>query len=89
MKEFLNNIQRKVENAIQKDKLMHFIGGLLLSYAMFYSFWCILIPLSFGLLKELADKYIRKGKFDMKDIFATYLGIIPNSIVIFVQYIYG
>lgn len=42
MKEFLNNIQRKVENRIQKDKLMHFIGGLLLSYAIFYSFWGLL-----------------------------------------------
>lgn len=89
MKEFLNNIQRKIESTIQKDKLMHFIGGLLLSYAMFYSFWCILIPLSFGLFKELADKYIRKGKFDIKDLFFTYIGIIPNSIVIFVQYLNG
>lgn len=89
MKEFFNNIQSKIEDRIHKDKLMHFVGGLLLSYAMFYSFWCVLIPLSFGLLKELADKYIRKGKFDIKDLFATYLGVIPNSIVIFVQYIYG
>lgn len=89
MKEFFNNIQRKIENAIQKDKLLHFIGGLLLSYAMFYSFWCVAIPLLFGLLKELADKYIRKGKFDINDLFFTYIGIIPNSIVIFVQYIYG
>ena len=89
MKEFLNNIQSKVEKAMQKDKLMHFIGGLLLSYSMFYSFWCVVIPLAFGLLKELADKYIRNGKFDVKDLFFTYIGIIPNSIVIFVQYIYG
>lgn len=89
MKEFLNNIQSKIEDRIQKDKLMHFIGGLLLSYAMFYSFWCVAIPLVFGLLKELVDKYVRKGKFDIKDLFATYLGVIPNSIVIFVQYIYG
>lgn len=85
MKKFLDYIQFKIENAITKDKWMHFGISMSIAYFSLYYTPIIALPFIFGLLKELSDKYIRGGKFDFYDLFATYLGAIPFVIYIFVH----
>ena len=76
------NFQKKIEDAIQKDKLMHFCVGLLLAQLMYFSLWLIFIPAIVGFTKEVYDKYIRKTGFNWWDLFTTILGIVPVLVVL-------
>ncbi|MBB4036540.1 hypothetical protein GGR21_002446 [Dysgonomonas hofstadii] len=78
------SLQAKIENALPKDKLMHFCIGLLLTQLAYLWVWLILLPVIAGLIKELYDRFVRKTGFDWWDILATVLGCVPVGIVIFI-----
>lgn len=80
-------LQEKIENVISKDKLLHFCIGLLLAlFAILWS-WLILLPFVAGVTKELLDKYVRKTRFDTKDMLVTWLGAIPIIVVLTLKYL--
>lgn len=78
-------LQSKIENAIPKDKLIHFCIGLLLAQFVYLSLWFLLLPITIGVIKELYDKYIRKTGFDWIDLLVTTSGIIPVLCVCYVN----
>jgi len=80
-------IQKKIENTISKDKLMHFCGGLLLALFAILWGWLLLLPFVAGVVKEILDKYVRKTGFDTKDMLATWLGAIPVIVVLVLKYL--
>lgn len=75
-------LQQKIENMIEKDKLIHFCVGLLLAQLVYLSLWFILLPVIIGVVKELFDKHVRKTGFNWWDLVATVLGVIPVSVII-------
>lgn len=78
------SLQSKIENVIEKDKLIHFCIGLLLAQFAYLWFGFIALPLIIGIAKELYDKYVRKTGFNYYDLLATGLGCMP---VIFIYFI--
>lgn len=74
-------LQSKIENAIPKDKLIHFCIGLLLAQLAYLWVWLILLPIFIGFAKEMYDSCIRKTGFDWWDWMATMLGCVPVVIV--------
>lgn len=81
----MSYLQKKIENSIPKDKLLHFCTGLLMSLLMILSVWFIIIPIVVGLGKELYDKYVRKTFFDVKDMLVTWMGVIPIMIILIIK----
>ncbi|WP_163274337.1 hypothetical protein [Dysgonomonas sp. 511] len=76
----ISDIQLKIENAIPKDKLLHFTIGMLLAMPTFICVWCLFLPVIVGLAKECYDKY-RGNRFDIFDLLATVAGGVPICIV--------
>ena len=83
----MKDLQSKIENAISKDKLLHFTFAMLMSLSALFSVWLLLLPIIAGVVKEIIDKYIRETGFDVKDMFATWFGAVPVAIVIIIQQI--
>lgn len=81
----MKNLQMKIENAIEKDKLMHFCVGLLLAQLIYLSLWFILLPPVIGIMKELFDKYVRSTGFNWWDLLATVLGVVPVLVVFLIM----
>ena len=81
------DFQKKIEDAIQKDKLLHFCVGLLLAQLAYLLWWLIFLPAIVGFTKEVYDKYIRKTGFNWWDILATVLGVVPVLVVIVLLYL--
>lgn len=79
------NLQLKIENMIEKDKLMHFCIGLLLAQLAYLWIWLIALPLIVGVAKELYDKYVRKTGFNWWDLIATVLGVAPVVIILLIM----
>lgn len=75
-------MQKKIEKIIPKDKLLHFCIGLLLSLLAIIWVWLIFIPIIVGVAKEILDKYVRKTGYNVKDMFATWLGIVPVLMIL-------
>jgi len=71
------DLQKKIEDLIERDKLMHFCVGLLLAQLAYVWVWFILLPVSVGIAKEGYDEYVRKTGFDWGDLLATCLGCVP------------
>lgn len=80
------NLQQRIES-IEKDKLIHFCIGLLLSQLIYLSLWFVLFPVIAGIAKEIYDKYVRKTGFNWWDLLATVLGIVPVLVVIMILYL--
>jgi hypothetical protein len=76
-------LQVKIENLVEKDKLMHFCIGLLLAQLAYVWVWLILLPVIAGFVKELYDKYVRKTGFNRWDWLATVAGCIPVAVICF------
>lgn len=88
------NIIEKIINVISgvgKDKLLHFIAGLLIAQIV-YAVWCLLINKSYagiiigfviavaaGILKEEYDKHHRGHSFEWWDMIAVFIGAILGS----------
>ena len=81
------NLQSKIENAIEKDKLIHFCIGLLLAQLMYFSLWFLLLPVLIGVIKELYDKYVRKTGLNWWDLLATVSGVVPVLVVLMLLYL--
>lgn len=81
------NLQTKIDNAIPKDKLMHFCAGLLLAQFAYIWIWFLLLPVIAGIGKEIYDKYIKRSKFDVKDMLVTWLGVVPVIVIIVIIFI--
>lgn len=79
-------LQTKIENMIEKDKLIHFCVGLLMAQLIYFSLWFILLPVIIGTAKEVYDKYVRKTGFNWWDLLATVSGVVPVLVVIVVKY---
>jgi len=79
------DFQTKIEDAISKDKLMHFCTGLLLALFAILWGWLILLPFVVGVAKEILDKYVRKTGFDTKDMLVTWLGAIPVVVILLID----
>lgn len=80
------NLQTKIDNAIPKDKLMHFCAGLLLALPAILNIWLIFLPVIAGIGKEVYDKYIKRSKFDVKDMLVTWLGSVPVVVISLITY---
>jgi len=57
---------------IRQDKVEHWAFGFVLTLFAIINPWLIFLGYAFGLGKEIYDH--RKGRFDLKDILATYIG---------------
>lgn len=93
------NIIEKLINVISgvgKDKLLHFMAGLLIAQII-YAIWCLLINKSYagiiigfiiaiaaGILKEEYDKKHKGHSFEVWDIIAVFLGAILGSAILFI-----
>lgn len=80
------DVQAKIENAITKDKLLHFTIGLLLALPACLCWWLIFLPVVVGLAKEMFDKYVRKTGFNFGDLLATWAGAIPVIVILVIKY---
>lgn len=78
-------MQKKIENAISKDKLLHFCIGLLLAQLGYLSLWFLLLPILIGTIKELYDKYVRETGFNWWDWTVTVAGVIPVIVVLILK----
>lgn len=78
-------LQSKIENMIQKDKLMHFCAGLLLAQFAYLWIWLLVIPVIVGIAKEIYDRYVRKTGFSWSDLLATVLGSVPVLVMILIM----
>lgn len=76
------SLQKKIEDYIEKDKLMHFCIGLLLAQLAYLWVWLIILPLFIGIAKELLDKYVRNTGFSWLDLLATVLGCLPVAVLL-------
>lgn len=79
------DLQTKIENLIEKDKLMHFCIGLLIAQLAYLWVWFIVLPIGIGLAKELYDKYVRKTGFNWWDWIATVAGVIPVIVMLLLK----
>jgi len=84
----INELQSKIENYLQKDKLEHFFFGTLISFLSVILVqnievlpkWFIIAPcLLIAVTKELIDKYVRGLTFDLIDIIYT----VSSSIILY------
>lgn len=87
-----NKVQWSIENYLQKDKLVHFLFGTLISYIVLFfhlhvlfidKIFILIVPILVALIKELIDKYIRKSTFDLIDILFT----IISGVILFFMYL--
>lgn len=79
------SLQSKIENMVEKDKLIHFCIGLLLAQFAYLWFGFIALPLIIGIAKELYDKYVRKTGFNWWDLVVTGVGCLPVLIVLMIK----
>ncbi|MDH6309284.1 hypothetical protein M2451_002830 [Dysgonomonas sp. PFB1-18] len=79
------DLQTKIDNAIPKDKLLHFCSGLLLAQFAYIWIWLLFLPVIAGFGKELYDKYVRKTRFDWYDAAATIAGGMSVAAVITIK----
>jgi len=70
---------------IERDKLGHFVAGMLLGMAAFYNpLFGILLPWMLGILKELHDS-MGRGNVEFGDLTATVAGgTIPVGLSLFI-----
>ena len=80
MKEFIYKIWNWLVgllNKIRRDRLYHFICGLLIGafccLVLKMGFWCFVPVLFIGFIKEFIDQW-QDGNFDWIDLLATFLG---------------
>lgn len=75
-----------------KDKILHFLACLIITVVTYfiggsfgYAMLGLLIALVAGYLKELYDLYIKKTKFDWKDIawdtFGAFAGVLVSALI--------
>ncbi len=57
---------------IKQDKVEHWAFGFVLTLFAIINPWLIFLGYAFGIGKEIYDH--RKGRFDLKDLLATYIG---------------
>lgn len=73
----MNKPQELMAKYIPEDKWYHFCVGMALGGGTSWSVESgLIIGTSTGVAKELYDKYIKKTKFDWKDLLATVIGTI-------------
>lgn len=80
-------IQKKIESLamLHIDKVLHFGIGLLMAQLAYVWIWFLLLPIIFGLAKELYDKYSRKTGFNWWDWIVTTAGVIPVIVVLILK----
>ncbi len=63
---------------LRRDRLYHFIAGLLIAALFGITFkmraWAFFVALGIGVAKECVDKFVEKEEFDWGDLIATALG---------------
>ena len=67
-----------------KDKLYHLIIGFIIAliFGLFNPIAGLIIAVGAGFTKDVVwDLYLKKGKFEMLDIFATAVGAIMGTVV--------
>ena len=67
-----------------KDKLYHLIAGFAISliFGLFNPILGLVIAISVGVAKDVVwDLYLKKGTFEVLDIFATVIGAIMGTVV--------
>jgi ribonuclease PH len=67
-----------------KDKLYHLIAGFAISliFGLFNPILGLVIAISVGVAKDVVwDLYLKRGTFEMLDIFATVIGAIMGTVV--------
>ncbi len=76
----------------KEDDKMHLLAGMLISFITFLlSSFMFTLPISYGLsfifgslagiLKEVYDKYVKKTKFDSRDLLFTIIGALLSTIL--------
>lgn len=81
---FLAGLQMWLINFIGFDRITHFaFGGWLACIAPTW-LYALIIGFCIGMIKELADKYIKKSKFDLYDLLATFLGSVLTAIYLII-----
>lgn len=61
--------------SIGLDKITHFgLGYMIADMFEFAGLWAILIATSIGVMKEVFDRFIKKGEFDWLDLAFTFGG---------------
>ena len=82
---YVLSIQFFLERILAADKMRHFFFGTLIAFICipFLENWEIVAVVAcVALLKELSDKYIRKGTFDILDILWTIISSILLYIIL-------
>lgn len=83
-----------VISGVGKDKLLHFIAGLLITQIV-YDVWCLIINKSYigiivgfiiaviiGVLKEIYDKHHKGHSFEWYDMLAANIGALLGAIIL-------
>ena len=80
----IQEVKKVMEDKL--DKRLHVIAGVVIyfiSYAFFgFTGLPLLIVSLCGLAKELIDKFIRKTRFDLQDLKATFIGGIYGFLLV-------
>lgn len=76
------DIQRKLTELCGEDKIMHFLAGGWITCIASEWYYALLMGFFIGLLKEVADKYLRKSTFDVWDWMATFAGSVVTALVL-------
>lgn len=62
----------KIPRVIEQDKVEHWAFGFVLTFFAIINPWLIFLGYAFGIGKEIMD--YRKGRPDLKDMLATFVG---------------
>ena len=66
------------------DKIKHYIVGFTLSALGILFTPLILLGFTFGIAKEIYDKYTGKGIAELDDAMATFLGSLCATVMVFI-----
>ncbi len=69
---------------MKKDKLYHLIAGFIIAliFGLFNPIAGLIIAVGAGFTKDVVwDLYLKKGTFEVMDIFATVIGAIMGTVV--------
>ena len=77
---------------MEKDKLYHLIAGFVIAFVfgLVSPFWGLVAGITAGLAKDIIwDLYLKKGMFEVLDIFVTVIGAIfgAASAILTINYI--
>lgn len=75
-----------------KDKLYHLIAGFVIAFVfgLISPFWGLVAGITAGLAKDIiCDLYLKRGTFEVLDIFVTVIGVIfgTASAILTINYI--